>query len=115
MNDDFNTPILISELFDMVKTINSANDGTVKLSADDLEGMKAIVQDYVFDVLGLQPENPGGDNGLTDGLMELIINLRKAARDNKDWGTSDQIRDGLKAAGVTLKDAKEGTTWSYDG
>ena len=115
MNDDFNTPILISELFDMVKAINSANDGKLQLNAADLDALKTVVNDYVFEVLGLRMENPGGDNGLADGLMGLIIDLRKTARDNKDWGTSDQIRDGLKAVNVTLKDAKEGTTWSYDG
>ena len=115
MNDDFNTPILISELFDMVKAVNSANDGKLQLNAADLDALKAVVNDYVFEVMGLRMENPGGDNGLADGLMGLIIDLRKTARDNKDWGTSDQIRDGLKAVNVTLKDAKEGTTWSYDG
>ena len=115
MNDDFNTPILMSELFDMVKAINSANDGKLKLSTSDLEGMRAIVSDYVVEVLGLKAENPGGASGVTDGLMGLIVELRKSARENKDWATSDQIRDGLKEVGVTLKDSKEGTAWTYDG
>lgn len=115
MDDDFNTPILIAELFDAVKAINSAKDGSVELSAEDLDGLKAIFDDYFSSVLGIHEETDGETGDLTTGLMELIIQLRKQARENKDWSTSDKIRDGLNEINVVVKDAKEGTTWTYEG
>ena len=115
MNDDFNTPILIGHLFDGVRIINSAKDGTEQLDAKAIERLKQIYQSYIYNVLGLRDEDPGQDNSLVDGLMQTIIDLRKSARDNKDWATSDKIRDDLNALKVQLKDGKDGTGWSYEG
>lgn len=115
MNDDFNTPILIGHLFDGVRTINSAKDGTESLDATTIDRLKALYNTYIYDVLGLRDEDPGQDNSLVDGLMQTIIDLRNSARTNKDWATSDKIRDDLNALKVQLKDGKDGTGWSYNG
>lgn len=112
MNDDFNSPVLVSHLFDAVRIINSVADKTETVSAPDLESLKKLMQTFVFDVLGLIDEsqaNAGGE--VISGLMNLIIDIRKSARENKDWTTSDKIRDQLKAAGVEIKDTKDGVEW----
>lgn len=112
MNDDFNTPVLISHLFDGVRIINSVNDGKETLSAPDKEKLKKIMKTFVFDVLGLRDETKSMGGGDTiEGLMSLIIDIRKSARENKDWKTSDTIRDQLKAIGVEIKDTKDGAEW----
>ncbi len=112
MNDDFNSPILISHLFEATRIINSAADKKENLTANDVEALQLLMQTFVFDVLGLVDEsdsNAGGE--VINGLMNLIIDIRKSARENKDWATSDKIRDELKAAGVELKDTKDGVEW----
>ncbi len=112
MNDDFNSPVLISHLFDAVRIINSVADKKETLTADDIAQLQELMQTFVFDVLGLIDEssaNAGGE--VIDGLMNLIIDIRKSARENKDWATSDKIRDELKAAGVEIKDTKDGVEW----
>ncbi|MDD3788594.1 MAG: cysteine--tRNA ligase [Petrimonas sp.] len=112
MNDDFNSPVLISHLFEAVRIINSVADKKESLTATDIELLKSLMQTFVFDVLGLLDEsdaNAGGE--VINGLMELILDIRKSARENKDWTTSDKIRDKLKAAGVEIKDTKDGVEW----
>ncbi|MEA4905732.1 MAG: DALR domain-containing protein, partial [Petrimonas sp.] len=112
MNDDFNSPVLIAQLFEAVRIINSAVDKTETLTATDIDKLKALMQTFVFDVLGLTDEseaNAGGD--VINGLMNLILDIRKSARENKDWATSDKIRDELKAVGVEIKDTKDGVEW----
>ncbi len=115
MNDDFNTPILIGHLFDGIRTINSAKDGQEKLDANAIEKLKVIYHSFVFDVLGLQFEGAAQQNDLLDGLMQSIIDLRASARENKDWATSDKIRDDLNALKVVVKDGKDGTSWTFNG
>jgi len=112
MNDDFNSPVLIAQLFEAVRVINSAVDKTETLTTADIDKLNALMQTFVFDVLGLTDEseaNAGGD--VINGLMDLILDIRKSARENKDWVTSDKIRDQLKAAGVEVKDTKDGVEW----
>lgn len=115
MNDDFNTPKALARLFELAPKINGLKGGQLSIrevSADTLQRLKQTFHDFIFDIFGLKEEQEGGENGLTDGLVQLIIDIRKEARANKDWATSDQIRDTLKELGVLLKDSKEGTTWS---
>lgn len=113
MNDDFNSPVLIAHLFDAVRIINSARDRKESLTATDLEHLKKVMHTFIFEVLGLLDETrQGAGSEVIEGLMELILDIRKQARDNKDWSTSDQIRDRLKAAGIEIKDTKEGIEWS---
>ncbi len=112
MNDDFNTPILIAHLFDAVKFINQLKENSATISAKDLEILKATLNAFVFDVLGLVEEGSEGHSDKLDGVVNLLIRLRKEARDNKNWALSDQIRDELLALGIQLKDGKEGTSFS---
>ncbi|MEN9698806.1 MAG: hypothetical protein RLZZ301_4 [Bacteroidota bacterium] len=111
MNDDFNAPILVANLFEATRLINLVNDGKEQISESDLHLLKEKMSDFVFAVLGLQKESTGAESRLSP-VMDLVLDLRQAARANKDWTTSDQIRDGLAAAGIVVKDGKDGTTWS---
>ncbi len=111
MNDDFNTPILVAHLFDAVKYINSVNDGKASISADDLASLQSEMKAFVVNVLGLKQSSSQGETRLKP-VMDLVLELRSEARSNKDWTTSDKIRDGLAAAGIVVKDGKEGTSWS---
>jgi cysteinyl-tRNA synthetase len=117
MNDDFNTPILIAELFDAVKMIHSLQDGNATITASDLEELQETMDAFFFDVLGLQDTKEEGSASLNkglDGAMKLIIDLRATARANKDWSTSDKIRDELTAAGIQLKDGVDGTSYAVE-
>jgi cysteinyl-tRNA synthetase len=111
LNDDFNTPILIAKLFEAVKFINNIKDGNATITKSDLFTLTDKMTALIFDVLGLKFENSADDSKL-DSVMQIIIELRKNARDNKDWGTSDLIRDKVAEAGITIKDSREGTTWT---
>tara|TARA_R110002033_G_scaffold47786_5_gene93272 strand:- start:53286 stop:54767 length:1482 start_codon:yes stop_codon:yes gene_type:complete len=113
MNDDFNTPTLIAHLFEAVKHINSIKEGHESISESDKAILQETLNAFVFDILGL--ENKGDSNVDSDklsGVVTLLIQLRKEARDNKDFATSDKIRDQLAALGIQLKDGKDGTTFS---
>jgi len=117
MNDDFNTPILIAELFDAVKMIHSIQDGNATITTSDLEELQETMDAFFFDVLGLQDSKEEGSASLNkglDGAMKLIIDLRATARANKDWSTSDKIRDELTAAGIQLKDGVDGTSYAVE-
>lgn len=112
MNDDLNSPILISHLFDAVRIINSINDGKEKINQADLEKLKSIYTVFVFDVLGLRDDQAEtGNNNLSSELIDLILNIRLEAKKNKDFATSDKIRDALTNKGVTIKDTKDGFEW----
>jgi cysteinyl-tRNA synthetase len=112
MNDDFNSPILISHLFEAVKVINLIKDGKASLNTEDLALFKTTIKAFVFDVLGLMNEISEGNSDKINGVVELLIQLRKEAREDKNWALSDQIRDELLALGIQLKDGREGTTYS---
>jgi cysteinyl-tRNA synthetase len=112
MDDDLNSPILLSYLFEGVKYINSVSDGTEKLSSEDLESLKKLFNVFVFEILGLQDETASkGDEKLTSELMKIIIDLRQEAKEKKEWDVSDRIRTDLRNAGIILKDQKEGAEW----
>ncbi|MDO1499879.1 cysteine--tRNA ligase [Winogradskyella maritima] len=115
MNDDFNTPILIANLFEGAKAINQTKDGSVTLSKNDIALLKATMHTFVFDVLGLtNEEQSSGQSDKLSGAVEILINLRKEARINKDFALSDKIRDELAEVGITLNDGREGTTFSVN-
>ena len=114
MNDDFATPMVISHLFEAAKTINSAVDGKLKLNQADIDELKDVFDTFLFGILGMRDEAAEGNNtALLDGLMGIILDIRAAAKANKDWTTSDKIRDSLNALGVTVKDGKDGATYSF--
>ena len=112
--DDLNTPIALSYIFEAVKIINTAKDGKIKLSQKDMDILAGLFDDVVSGVLGLKDEeNEGGKAGqIIDGLMTMVLEQRKAAKANKDWATSDKIRDDLNALGIHIKDTKDGTEWT---
>ncbi|MDD4158964.1 MAG: cysteine--tRNA ligase [Proteiniphilum sp.] len=113
MNDDFNSPVLIAHLFDAVRIINSARDRKESLTANDLQQLKRVMHTFIFEVLGLLDETrQGAGNEVMEELMALILDIRRTARENRDWSTSDKIRDRLKAAGIEIKDTQEGVEWS---
>ncbi len=115
MDDDLNTPVLLSYLFEGVKYINSVSDGSEKLTLSDLESLKKMFNTFVFEILGLKDENVGkNDEKLTKDLVEMIINLRQEAKTRKEWVVSDQIRAELKRIGVVLKDKKDGVEWEME-
>ncbi|MDG1433412.1 MAG: cysteine--tRNA ligase [Saprospiraceae bacterium] len=117
MSDDFNTPMAMARLFELVSKVNSLSAGHLSyndLTNDTLNRLKSTFQTFISDIFGLINEEIGNTdvNGIADGLMQLIIELRQDARENKDWGTSDKIRDSLKELEIKVKDGNDGTTWS---
>ncbi|MNG81708.1 cysteine--tRNA ligase [Sphingobacterium sp. GVS05A] len=111
MDDDFNSPVLIAELFELVRIINSIYDGKAKVSEEGLEKLKVFLKEFVEDILGLRNDQASGTDDIDD-VMNLVIRLRNEAKANKDFVTSDRIRDELNAIGIQLKDSKEGTLWN---
>lgn len=112
MDDDFNTPVLIAELFEAVRFINAAYDGKMAMNQTTKDELKSFMQLFVADILGLRNDALEGDADDTDALMQIIINLRNEAKKNKDFTTSDRIREDLQSIGVQLKDSKDGTLWN---
>lgn len=112
MNEDINTPMAIAVLFDAVKIINTINDKKSKISGPSLQNLKDFMKIALYDILGMAPENTAENGKITEGLMRLVINMRDNAKQNRDYATSDLIRDNLKELGIQLKDGKDGTTYS---
>ena len=113
MNDDFNTPILIAQLFEGIRFINVVNDGYETLNSSDLELLSKTMRTFLFDILGIKDEKSVADNSeKLDGVVQMLIGMRNEARANKNFALSDQIRDQLLALGIQLKDGKEGTSFS---
>jgi cysteinyl-tRNA synthetase len=110
MNDDFNSPVLIAELFEASRIINTVYDGKMKIDAKNLELLKQLMNNFILDILGLKNEQAAGDD--LPKVLDMIVELRNGAKTNRDYATSDKIRDGLQQIGFQLKDGKEGTTWS---
>ena len=117
MADDLNSPMVISALFDWVRIINQLIDGSQTITAADLETLTATVRRYAFDILGLRDEKAAGAASGRDyvtPLVEMLLDERLKARAAKDWAASDRIRDGLAAAGIRVKDRKDGTDWELE-
>jgi cysteinyl-tRNA synthetase len=114
LNDDLNTAMVLATLSEWVKIINSVKAGTELLSAQDLETLRAMFNTVIVDLLGLiNEEVDGSDDGeLTSGLVDLLLNVRMQAKANKDFSTSDKIRDELISLGIVVKDTKDGFEWS---
>ena len=113
MNDDFNTPILIANLFEGIRYINLLNDNSASLTAEDLKLFSHSINTFIFDVLGLKDEKGvENNNEKLEAVVNMLIGMRNEARANKDFAMSDQIRNELIALGIQLKDGKEGTTFS---
>lgn len=113
MNDDFNTPIAIASLFEGARIVNSINDGKDSITASDKELLQKFFHEIVLDILGLKEED-GGNSDKVEGLMNLILELRKDVRAKKDFASSDKIRDELLKVGIQVKDGKDGVTWTMN-
>jgi cysteinyl-tRNA synthetase len=105
----------LSHLFEGVRIVNSVIDGSEKIDAPGLESLKVLFNTFVFEILGLKDESAdNGDERLTGELIKIIIDLRQTAKSNKEWSTSDKIRNELKDAGIVLKDGKDGPEWERE-
>lgn len=115
MNDDFNTPILVANLFEGIRFVNLVNDQKESLTAEDLQLLSDTLHTFTFDVLGIKNEKAEANNSeKLEGVIALLIEMRLEARANKNFALSDQIRDQLAALGIQLKDGKEGTSFSIN-
>lgn len=113
MNDDFNTPVLIANLFDAVRIINSAHDKKASLTQGDIDLLKKMYQHFIFDVMGLKTESESGKTSEVLGkVVDLVLEMRNKAKADKNFPLSDEIRNKLSNAGVQVKDSKDGSTWS---
>lgn len=110
MDDDLNTPVVIATLFDACRVINQINDGTAKATAADIDALKALMDTYAGDILGLLPEGAaaGEDIKPYQEAVDLLLEMRSEAKKNKDWATSDLIRNRLAEIGFAVKDTKDG-------
>ena len=115
MDDDLNSPIVISHLFDSARAINTVFDGKGTISEADLKELREVWKTYAMDILGLQldgAQDAGAGMDAYKGAIDMLLNMRLEAKRNKDWGTSDKIRNELTALGFTIKDTKDGFEWS---
>ena len=115
MDDDLNSPIVISHLFDSARAINTVFDGKGTISEADLNELRAVWKTYAMDILGLQldgAQEAGAGVEAYKGAIDMLLNMRLEAKRNKDWATSDKIRNELTALGFTIKDTKDGFEWS---
>ena len=114
MNDDFNSPMLIAQLFEAVRFINLVNNGSASISKSDQIKLDQKMKDFVEDIMGISfgKSKQSNVSAALEGTVNMLIDFRKIARDNKDFVTSDRIRDELSALGIQLKDEKDGTTFS---
>jgi cysteinyl-tRNA synthetase len=116
MNDDLNSPILIAQIFEGVRIINSVAEGHKTISSEELSILKTIFQDFIIDILGLTNEAEASSSAsIVDGLISMILQERLEAKMRKDFATSDRIRDELTKLGVVVKDRKDGFDWEIKG
>ncbi|MCF8227199.1 MAG: cysteine--tRNA ligase [Bacteroidales bacterium] len=114
MNDDLNTPVLISHLFDGVKTINSVQEKRISIDQENLDHLKDIYNTYVHSILGINPfVKDSSTTGISDKLIESILQLRQKAKQRNDWDTADEIRNTLQKMGISIKDKKDGVDWEF--
>jgi cysteinyl-tRNA synthetase len=112
--DDFNTPIVISYLFEAVSLINKIIDGKEKINKEGLEYLNNFFEKWLIDILGIKDEQESNMMPKIEGLVNLVLDIRKQARENKDWAKSDEIRDKLSELGIKIKDGKEGISWNLE-
>ena len=112
LNDDLNTPVMISHLFDGVRIINSAKDGRITITPEEIESVRELYDTMVYNILGLT-ETSGKEEGsdLSGQIIDAMLTIRHQAKERKDFETADRIRDALTALGIVIKDTKEGATW----
>src|SRR5690606_4875974 len=115
MYDDFNSPIAIAHLFDMLKWVAALEKGEEQISKEEHERLLELLKTFVFKILGLKvEEQQDGDNQVVDSLMNLVLDFRKAAKEQRDVNTADKIRDKLKEFDIEIKDSMHGGEWLFE-
>ena len=117
MNDDFQTPVVLSHLFEACRLINTLIDHKAQISAEHLEQLAATMRLFAFQLLGLKAENGNNNDAREEAfghVVDMVLDLRAKAKADKDWATSDRIRDELASAGFEVKDTKDGATWKLN-
>ena len=114
INDDFNTPILIANLFEAVKVINSIKNQKANLNSKDLNSLKKLFDIFINEILGLKEQENTTSNDISNDIMQVVFRLRNNAKKNKDFATADFIRDELEKKGIQIKDSREGSSWSLE-
>ena len=121
MNDDFSTPQVISQLFEASRVINQVADKKMTIAADVLKALTDLFDLFCFDLLGLKKSAAGADGAMSEAreeafgkVVDMLLEQRMKAKANKDWATSDLIRDSLTALGFEIKDTKDGCTWKLN-
>jgi cysteinyl-tRNA synthetase len=117
MNDDLATPLVLSYLFEACTVVNKLVDHKATICADCLKELKEVMNLFAFDILGLKADNAGSNDAREEAfgkVVDMVLDLRAKAKANKDWATSDKIRDELAAAGFEVKDTKDGATWKLN-
>ena len=116
MNDDLNTPIVIAQLFEGARIINNVIAGNATISAEDLKELKETFHLFCFDILGLKEENNSNEEREVafGKVVDMLLEERMKAKANKDWVTSDKIRNELTALGFEIKDGKDGCEWKLN-
>jgi len=114
MNDDFNTPILIANIFDAVKFINKVNQEKGNISKEDWEVLFRSINSFVFDVMGLQKSKRNNENSKINDVIDVLLELRNDARKNKNYELSDKIRDMLKNKGISINDSDKDSSFTID-
>lgn len=114
MCDDFNTPMVIAEFFEITRLINLVADRKESITKEDKQALKENFAVIFNDILGMKNEQADNSMHIVDSLMQIVLSLRKEARANKDWAKSDMIRDELAKAGIVIKDGKEGASWTME-
>ena len=113
MNDDFNSPIVIANLFEAVRIINTVQAMKPPMAKENLDSLTNLFDTFLFNILGMKiTEDKSAGGNTEDALMQIIISLRGEAKQRKDYTSADNIRDALNKIGITLKDTKEGVEWS---
>jgi cysteinyl-tRNA synthetase len=114
MGDDFNTPVLVAELFEAVRMINGCKNGQLQLTAENLFQLKRIMQVFLIEVMGVQPMEEAAATELPDLMMDAVFEVRKTLKEKKDYATADLLRDVFAKRNIGIKDTKEGGEWSYE-
>lgn len=111
LNDDLNTPIVLSQFFELVKIINAAYQGTEQLDEKNIGTIKKMFDDVIFNILGLEPVAKASNNDMLEKIIGMVLEERIQAKLRKDYETSDRIRNKLNEIGIEIKDTKNGTEW----
>ncbi len=114
MGDDFNTPILIAELFEAVRIINSCKNGQITLAQAQIDGLRKLMHEFLFDVLGIEKQAATGNSELPNLMMDAVFEVRKGLKEKKDYATADMLRDSFAKRDIAIKDTKEGGEWKYE-